>query len=221
MLFHVTATHLINWKLFVCLLDLRFRYRCLSTFQRFGSVQFRFGKPNFNWLVRFGSGQTLKHWFGRSLVPWHTRHTQGRGPCHKLFIIRSVHNRLCEPQTLVNHILDILRIFLFFRFSQRRISYLYITWFDVCLGTREITRLNITMQPLISYHKDRQKNLTKNMTKMFENKWQDSQEHAALQNSFHFFLKFWESEKIPPARILPWTFKWADKWEEKVPRPRE
>ena len=34
----------------------------------FGSVRFRFGKQNFNWLVWFGSGWTVKHCFGRSLT---------------------------------------------------------------------------------------------------------------------------------------------------------
>ena len=33
----------------------------------FGSVQFRFGKQNFDWLVLFGSGRTVKHCFGWSL----------------------------------------------------------------------------------------------------------------------------------------------------------
>jgi len=53
--------------LFVCLLDLRFRSRFLCGFYMFGSVRFRFGKQNFNWLVLFCSGRTVKHYFGRSL----------------------------------------------------------------------------------------------------------------------------------------------------------
>jgi len=57
-----------HWLKIVCLLDLWFRSRFLSAFQMFGSVRFRFGKLNFNWLVQFGSGRTLKHWFGRSLL---------------------------------------------------------------------------------------------------------------------------------------------------------
>ena len=53
--------------MFVCLLDLWFRSRFLCAFYMFGSVRFRFGKQNFDWLVRFGSGRTVKHCFGRSL----------------------------------------------------------------------------------------------------------------------------------------------------------
>ena len=63
----IQASHLINSKLFVCLLDLWFRTRFLCTFYMFGSVRFRFGKRNFNLLVLFGSGRTIKHCFGRSL----------------------------------------------------------------------------------------------------------------------------------------------------------
>jgi hypothetical protein len=51
------------------LLSLRFRSRFFCDFYIFGSVRFRFGKQNFNWLVLFGSGRTVKHCFGRSLVP--------------------------------------------------------------------------------------------------------------------------------------------------------
>ena len=56
----------INEKLFVCLLDLQSRFLC--TFYMFGSVRFRFGKQNFDWLVLFGSGRTVKYWFGQSLL---------------------------------------------------------------------------------------------------------------------------------------------------------
>ena len=55
--------------MFICLLDLWFRSRFLCAFYMFGSVRFRFGKQNFNWLFLFGSGRTVKHCFGRSL-PW-------------------------------------------------------------------------------------------------------------------------------------------------------
>ena len=54
--------------MFVCLLDLQFRSRFLCAFYMFGSVRFRFGKQNFDWLVLFGSGRTVKHCFGRSLI---------------------------------------------------------------------------------------------------------------------------------------------------------
>ena len=50
------------------MLDLWFRSWFLCAFYMFGSVRFRFGKQNFNWLVLFGSGRTVKHCFGRSLV---------------------------------------------------------------------------------------------------------------------------------------------------------
>ena len=43
------------WGFFICFLCVSF---CLV----------RFGKQNFNWLVLFGSGRTVKHRFGRSLV---------------------------------------------------------------------------------------------------------------------------------------------------------
>ena len=36
----------------------------------FGSVRFWFGKQNFDWLVWLGSGKTVKHCFGRSLLSW-------------------------------------------------------------------------------------------------------------------------------------------------------
>ena len=49
------------------MLDLQFRSRFLCAFYMFGSVRFRFGKQNFNWLVLFGSGRTVKHCFGQSL----------------------------------------------------------------------------------------------------------------------------------------------------------
>ena len=65
--FEKTYYH-INLKLFVCLLDLWFRSRFLWAFYMFGSVRFRFGKQNFHWLVLFGSGRTVKHCFGWSLI---------------------------------------------------------------------------------------------------------------------------------------------------------
>ena len=50
------------------MLDLQFKPRFLCAFYMFGSVRFRFGKQNFGWLVLFGSGITVKHCFGRSLL---------------------------------------------------------------------------------------------------------------------------------------------------------
>ena len=44
----------------------------------FGSVWFRFGKQNFNWLVLFGLGRTVKHCFGRSLMQWGVHISWGR-----------------------------------------------------------------------------------------------------------------------------------------------
>ena len=58
----------INLRLFVCLLDIQFMSRFLCAFYMFGSVRFRFGKQNFDWLVLFGLGRTVKHCFGRSLL---------------------------------------------------------------------------------------------------------------------------------------------------------
>ena len=52
----------------VWLLDLQFRSRFLCAFYMFDSVRFRFGKQNFDWLVRFGLGRMVKHCFGRSLI---------------------------------------------------------------------------------------------------------------------------------------------------------
>ena len=46
----------------------RSRSRFLCSFYMFGSVRFRFGKQNFDWLVLFGSCRTVKHRFGRSLT---------------------------------------------------------------------------------------------------------------------------------------------------------
>ena len=44
------------------------RSRFLCAFYMFGSVRFWFGKHNFDWLVRFGSGRTVKYRFSRSLL---------------------------------------------------------------------------------------------------------------------------------------------------------
>ena len=49
----IQASHLINLKLFVCLLDLQFRSRFLSAV---------------TCLVLFGFGRTVNHCFGRSLI---------------------------------------------------------------------------------------------------------------------------------------------------------
>ena len=56
----------IKLKLFVCLVDLKFRSRFLCAFYMFSSVPFPFRKQNFDWLVLFGSGRMVKHCFGRS-----------------------------------------------------------------------------------------------------------------------------------------------------------
>ena len=50
------------------MLDLLFRSRFSGAFYMFGSVWFWFGKQIFDWLVLFGSGRTVKHCFGRSLL---------------------------------------------------------------------------------------------------------------------------------------------------------
>ena len=68
----------------------------------FGSVRFRFGKQNFDWLVLFCSSRTVKHCFGRSL-PCNTYiHILCKSKCISILLLGNISTTFAKIQITLN-----------------------------------------------------------------------------------------------------------------------